>query len=95
MYLNPITGLTEGQWQENQAIYESLGERGLLNPSKAFATFNRSSSYARHNFSGKLAEGVELTELEIAMICDNGFSWFGGSSTLKPDGTFHVTVYFD
>ena len=51
--------------------------------------------YAQTKYSGTLKPEYEgLTALEIAMLCDTGFSWFGGSSS-KTGNHFNVTIYID
>ncbi len=52
-------------------------------------------SYARNTHTGKIKDGVKLSELEVAMICDGGYSHFGGSSVIGTDGTFRVVIYTD
>lgn len=96
MYLKSIVGLSQEDIGENNAIYLSLRERGLLDFDNAFeGRVYMHSGYGTNTYQGKVKDGVTLTELEIAMICDRGFSWFGGDSRLNPDGTFYVTIYFD
>lgn len=56
---------------------------------------SRHSGYAKVTYTGKLKEYVELTELELSMICDNGYSHFGGSSFIDRDRGFSVTIYTD
>lgn len=53
------------------------------------------SSYARNTHTGRIKDGIELTELELSMVCDNGFSHFGGSSVLRSDRYFVVEIYTD
>lgn len=57
--------------------------------------YTKTGGYANAVYRGKLKEGVQLTELELSMICDNGYSHFGGSSVIGKDGTFSVTIYTD
>jgi hypothetical protein len=51
--------------------------------------------YATTVYRGKLKEGIDITELELSMICDNGYSYFGGSSVIHPDRTFTVEIWID
>ncbi len=51
--------------------------------------------YAHCMYHGQLKQGVRLTELEVAMICDSGYSFFGGYSHIYDDGTFAVKIYTD
>lgn len=53
------------------------------------------SRYAMNVHTGKIKDGIQLTELELSMICDGGFSHFGGSSNIYADGTFRVEIYTD
>lgn len=57
--------------------------------------YRQVSSYAKNTHTGKLKDGVELSELELSMVCDSGFSHFGGSSFIGSDGTFTVVIYTD
>lgn len=61
---------------------------------KAFEEHTVQNKYYRNVHEGKLREGVKLTELEVSMLCDGGFSHFGGSSVSR-DGRFHVEIYTD
>ncbi|GAB2558377.1 hypothetical protein [Gracilibacillus alcaliphilus] len=71
---------------------EYLSELGQL---KVFDDFEVKPGYAHCMYHGKLKEGVVLTELEIAMICDSGYSFFGGHSNLYGDGRFEVKIWTD
>lgn len=44
---------------------------------------------------GQLKKGIEISELELSMLLDRGFSHFGGSSSISSDGKFTVTIYTD
>jgi len=66
-----------------------------LHEIKVFEEYGRDSGYSIDTHYGKLKDGVELTELELAMICDRGYAFFGGSSTINADGKFAVQIYTD
>ena len=83
-------------------IYSELKEKYGKGEFKRFDKYNELfenykdvSTYARRTHTGKIKDGIELTELELSMICDNGFSHFGGSSNINSDKTFTVVIYTD
>ena len=51
--------------------------------------------YATKVYRGKLKEDVEVTALELAIICDDGYSFFGGSSNIGRDKSFVVEIWID
>jgi hypothetical protein len=69
--------------------YKSFDKREL------FENYSDKSSYARRTHTGRVKDGVELTELELSMICDDGYGHFGGSSTICSNRTFEVVIYTD
>jgi len=70
----------------------SLGDIGLKT---ICDTYSVEHQYARNVYRGVLKEGVEVSEIELAMICDGGYSFFGGHSTILKDRTFVVEIYID
>ena len=58
-------------------------------------TLNCNNGYGTNTYTGKLKEGVEVSEIELAMIIDRGYSFFGGSSQINQDRTFKVEIWFD
>ena len=51
--------------------------------------------YTKADYTGYLKEEyLDLSALDVAMLCDGGFNWFGGSSELIGNN-FNVTVYID
>lgn len=60
-----------------------------------FESKNVSHGYTQNTYSGKLNKGIELSELELSMILDNGYSHFGGSSIIGENGLFKVIIYTD
>lgn len=60
-----------------------------------FEEYQCKPQYARTIYTGKLKEGIELTELELSMILDGGFSHFGGSSDIRSDRTFKIEICTD
>lgn len=57
--------------------------------------YEKEHGYAKHIYRGVLKKDVELTELELSMICDGGYSHFGGSSSIRQDRVFTVVIYID
>lgn len=53
------------------------------------------NGYGISTYTGKLKDGVEVSELELAFIIDNGYSFFGGSSQINSNRTFKVEIWFD
>jgi hypothetical protein len=60
-----------------------------------FENYKCISSYARCTHVGTIKDGIELSELELSMVCDYGFSHFGGLSVIRDDRTFEVVIYTD
>ncbi|BDH62144.1 hypothetical protein MTP04_22740 [Lysinibacillus sp. PLM2] len=58
-------------------------------------TFSCRNGYGTNTYTGKLKDDVVVSEIELAMIIDNGYSFFGGSSTINSDKTFKVEIWFD
>jgi hypothetical protein len=89
---------------EYQEVYSNLKKKYLKTDEhgisffplrEMFEDYQINPSYAQTTYTGRIKDGIELTELELSMICDNGFSHFGGSSTIHPDRTFVVEIYTD
>lgn len=70
-------------------------EYGSFKRGELFDEIFSSSGYARKTYRGKIKDNIELTELELSMICDSGYSHFGGSSKINTNKTFSVTIYTD
>jgi len=73
----------------------TVGEYNQFEKSAIFEDYSNKSSYARNTHTGKIKAGIEIDELELSMICDDGFSHFGGSSSIDKDGNFTVVIYTD
>lgn len=58
-------------------------------------TYTTTRGYGCKTVVGKLKEGIDINELELSMLVDNGFWYFGGTSIIYPDKSFCVTVYID
>lgn len=56
---------------------------------------NKHSGYGTHTYTGVLKEDIEVSELELAIICDSGYSFFGGSSKIDSSRNFKVEIWFD
>lgn len=72
-----------------------VGEFKQFRKTELFEDYGYKSSYAKARHTEKIKDGMELTELELSMICDDGYSHFGGSSTIYSDKTFKVEIYTD
>lgn len=86
--------------QEYKFIFESLKQRlpynnGRFIFDKIFESLQTYTSYARKTYIGRLKSSIKLTELELAMVLDNGYAHFGGESILNKDGSFKVVIYTD
>ncbi|NFH91938.1 hypothetical protein FDA33_17420 [Clostridium botulinum] len=89
-----------------QEIYRNLKEKYGVGEYKNFHKYDSQenalfedykcvSGYAHCIHTGKIKEGIKLNELELSMICDDGFSHFGGYSNIGSDGRFTVKIYTD
>lgn len=74
-------------------IWRNLQAKNLKVNQVLKVTHHQSSS-ATKKVSGQVV-GVKLTAIEVAMLIDSGYSWFGGTSILNDDGSFFVTIYID
>lgn len=101
MKLNDIYKVMDNEnlHSEYQSIYQGLAKyknnHNYFKHNEIFESISSESGYAKKTYRGKLKDGLELTELELSMICDNGFSHFGGSSSIGKDGSFTVVIYTD
>lgn len=86
-------------WKQVQEKMTALGlvnKFGNIDRKKAFkeGTFKRRPSYSKYTYSGELIDELsDLSALQVAMIVDNGFSWFGGSCSkngLKVSGVVYT-----
>lgn len=59
-----------------------------------FENLKSKSGYAHCLYEGDITEGIDLTEEEMAIICDGGFSYFGGYSNIN-GRHFNVKIYTD
>ena len=71
---------------------ESISDIGRLSICEECHTHH---GYGTNTFTGKLKDDIEVSELELAMIIDRGYSFFGGSSQINADRTFKVEIWFD
>ncbi len=100
MDLPSITGMTERDIDESTKVKEQLLKRFETTNlrgvgSKIFEEFTPSLGITMNQYNGKLKPGVEISELELSMVLDSGFSYFGGSCTILPGGKFSATIYID
>uniref|UniRef100_A0A6H2A4G1 Uncharacterized protein n=1 Tax=viral metagenome TaxID=1070528 RepID=A0A6H2A4G1_9ZZZZ len=102
----PIVNHTEQTAIEYKNIWDDLKaklkERGYITDNEEILSIYtcaddviRKSGYAECQYSGKLKPDLEdLTALQVAMLCDGGYSWFGGNCS-KSGCNFNVKVYTD
>jgi len=92
MRLKSITGLTRIERDACALIYKGIEHLKIRD---VVASYSISHGHAQKSYFGNLIPGVEITEFELAMLFDGGYSWFGGQSTINSDGSFSVTIYID
>lgn len=96
----------ESLLKEYREIYKNLKEKYGVGQYKnfhkhdscecsIFENYEVKNGYAHCIHTGKIKDGIELNELELSMICDGGFSHFGGYSIINSDSTFQVKIYTD
>lgn len=102
----PITGHTEQTAKRYKEIWEDLKtklqERGYINDKYKNPSIYCCSDdvkckngYAYNYYTGTLKPDLDdLTRLEVAMLCDGGYSWFGVYCA-KNGLRFEVEVYTD
>lgn len=96
-----ITSHNEKTKEEYEAaLYELrdiMSANGFKNYVDACQVVNKKSTYARNTYSGVLKpEMRNISALQVAMMLDGGYSWFGGRCSKDPDGlSFCVTIYTD
>lgn len=97
MKLQGVFDDQQGYEKVELALLEKFNVDSLykVDTGKVFSEFTSQPGHAHCMYSGVLGEEIELTELELAMICDGGYSFFGGFSTIHSDGTFVVKIYTD
>lgn len=97
MQLTPIYNLDSTQHEEHAAIWDALKQKygidGKIDQHDLFGLYFTERSGGTLIHIGQIKDGIELNELELAMICNNGFSYFGGWSHIYPDRTFRVEIY--
>jgi hypothetical protein len=79
--------------REYEEIYVKMKERFKEN--NPISDYTYKPGYAQTTYTGKLKDGVEISELELSMYLDSGFSHFGGSSSISNNGSFKVVIYTD
>ena len=94
-----ICSHTEESKREYQKKYDELQviwkERGYKNYNDACVAITKKSGYAKCTYTGTLKDDLDcLSALQVAMLCDGGFSWFGGGCS-KDGLKFTVVIYTD
>jgi hypothetical protein len=77
-------------------LQDKLKDRGYsLNISQCADDVMVRHGYANTEYRGTLSPDLDaLTDLQVAMLCDGGYSWFGGECR-KTGLNFYVKVYTD
>ncbi len=76
-------------------LYDKLGKEAF------FEELHKKPGYAHYTFKGKLSPTVAEklgrmpTPDEVIILVDSGYSHFGASCSLNPDGTFSGRVCTD
>jgi hypothetical protein len=80
-----------------KSLLERLGVESLydIRWEDIFESCYSHGGYATHTYTGVLKEGIEINEVELAMILDRGYSFFGGSSHISSDRSFEVKIWVD
>ncbi len=99
MNLPCISGMDEEQLKKHNEILKKMLERFNKNyiyqlKGDVFESYFCEKGITMNTYYGKLKD-VELSELELSMICDGGFNYFGGQSVILPDKSFKVIIYID
>lgn len=100
--MKPVVTLTEQEYQAYARMYAELCEsiRDLF-IKDMFEGFAKRPGYAHYAFEGKITDkligrlGRMPTEEEVIMIVDGGFSHFGATCRITPDGYFSGRVNID
>lgn len=99
MYLTAIVSLSDQQRVNYSKIWNSLKDKGCTRD--LFNNYTMRTGYAHKLHRGKVSlKLMELlgrmpTELELSMLCDSGYSHFGGYSNMDASGNFVVKIYTD
>lgn len=81
-------------------LYDKLGKEAFSDHT-AFEEIHKKPGYAHYTFKGKLSPTVAKklgrmpTPDEVIILVDSGYSHFGASCSLSPDGTFSGRVCTD
>jgi hypothetical protein len=97
MNLQPITELDPQTHEEHAEMWDAIkttygDENGNVDADELFGLYLCEKFSTTEVHTGIIPDGMELTELELAMICDNGFT-NGGKSHIYPDNGFRVEIY--
>jgi hypothetical protein len=100
MNLPSITGMSKKNIEDANRIKDELLKRFEVSNlravgSKIFDELKSDMGITMNRYSGRLKPGIEISEFELSMVLDSGFSYFGGSSTIMPGQRFDVTIYTD
>ena len=85
--------------EQYKEVYEALNKkldfrhRGIR--ASLFKKLSTRDGYGHTVYNGILAKGIEFTPLELAMVLDGGYGWFGGSVQLDKDGSFICEIQTD
>lgn len=103
--MKAIVELTPEEYSSARNAYTALMEKcagmGRRDMLAMFEDLHICTGYAHYKFRGKVSEtlierlGRMPTEDEIIMLVEGGFSHFGATCTVQPDGTFSGRVNID
>jgi len=108
MKLKAVVALNEEEYKRYLTIWNDLKEKTggkiykPMHRDECFCNYARVSGYAKMEHTGMVTQylidklGRQPTELEISMICDGGFSHYGGACFYNTaTREFNCTIYID
>ncbi len=101
MRLPNVLFINDEQENEINKIFKSLTEKykrldnGSFVKNDIFDYYDINHEYGQNVHNGKIKENITLSELELSLICDGGFRFFGGISEINKDKTFKVIIWID
>ena len=105
MELKPIITLDPATHEQYAATWDALREKygmgGKIDEDILFSDYVIEKCFTVtpirgwYKYAGFIKDGIDLTELELSMICYGGFGHSGGTSTIRPDRSFTVEIYTD
>lgn len=99
--MKAITSLNKDEMEKYDKIFSELWKSIKDIRKDLYKCYTKTNGYAHYTFSGKVPQnlidalGRMPTSEEIIMIVDTGFSHFGASCSIRPDGSFSGRVNTD